>query len=50
MSVELYRQSTLGLCLIDALQDMINEGLYTVEEATEIRNSFDKVPSFTLFT
>lgn len=43
MSLELYRQSTIGYCLIEVLQEMINEGLYTVDEAVQIRSCFDDV-------
>ena len=48
--VPIYRFSTLGKTLFDALQEMIDEGLCSPDEAVAIRNHFEDVFSLRFFT
>eukprot|EP00798_Chlamydomonas_sp_ICE-L_P008049 gene8049-1283_t len=42
MSFELYRQTQMGDCLCDALEEQVNEGKLTQELAVSVLQQFDK--------
>ncbi|KAI5309133.1 Transcription initiation factor IIA small chain (TFIIA 13.5 kDa subunit), partial [Ascosphaera atra] len=45
---ELYRGSSIGLCLTDTLDDLINEGRIEPQLAMKILSTFDRVITETL--
>jgi transcription initiation factor TFIIA small subunit len=40
-SYELYRRSTLGICLTDTLDDLIQEGMLDPQTAMKVLSQFD---------
>lgn len=43
---ELYRRSTIGMCLTETLDEMVSNGILSPELAIQVLVQFDKVPPF----
>ena len=41
---ELYRRSTIGMCLTETLDEMVQNGTLSPEAAIQVLVQFDKVP------
>lgn len=46
---ELYRRSTIGMCLTETLDEMVSNGVLTPELAIQVLVQFDKVSFFFLY-
>lgn len=47
---ELYRRSTIGMCLTETLDEMVQNGTLSPELAIQVLVQFDKVNVFTLLS